>query len=158
MDTRCKTAEVPLACIHGFICSIRIHIKLINIWYSSCVTQSISTYTLASFNLQCEKKGSWCQKILMDMAGLLVGKHGIWFDSLSKSGELGFRKFKQFKQAIIAKLSWMRLLLTKTSLFQVLRGKYGHIARSGKGGWRERTIDMERFWKSYYKCMICRWY
>ena len=101
-----------------------------------------------------KKKGSWCQKILMDMAGLLVGKHRIWFGSLSKSGELCFRKFKQVNQAIIAKLSWMRLLLTKTSLFQMLRGKYGHIARSGKGGWRERTIDMERFWKA----IIIAWY
>ena len=110
-----KQLKIPLACIHGFICSIRIHIKLINIWYSSCMTQSISTYTLASFNFQCEKKGSWCQKILTDMAGLLVGKHGIWFGSQSKSGELGFRKFQQFNQAIIAKLSWMRLLLIKTS-------------------------------------------
>ena len=43
----------------------------------------------------------------MEMAGLLVGKHGIWFDSLSKSGELGFRKFKEFNQAIIAKLVLM---------------------------------------------------
>ena len=105
-----------------------------------------------------KKKGSWCQKILMNMAGLLVGKHGIWFGSLSKSGELGFGKVKQFNQTIIAKLSWMRLLLTQTSFVSSDKGQVWTYSKKWQRWLKGKDYDMERFWKSYNKCMICRWY